>query len=246
MNKFLIFLTSCVNPLNGIPSTVIVDFLERKDHYITTINWYLNNTTFDIAIIDNSGFNWNEYIEDKDKHRFVIVDYFLPENFELKKGKGYGEGLIISRLASHKQIFKYDFIIKISGRHIVENINMLIYPYYFFYRKKYVSAIWDYKNNFAVTDFFLFSPSFLTDIFIKRLNDIDESKNLYIEHILSESIKTSIHSFRYKYIFLLQPLIQVGYSGTTGAKLQNKPCLKSRCAFLKNFIVSICCSRFYN
>lgn len=67
---------------------------------------------------------------------------------------------------------------------------------------------------------------------------INESKHYYFEHALSDSIKQAL-LIGYRFIFPIQPLLQLGVSGSTGVKLENKCSIKSRCAYIKNFIFSL-------
>lgn len=232
--KILLFLTSCVVPHNDMPSTVVKDYEIRKKEYLESIEWYLQHTTYDLAVIDSSGFDFTPYTESK---RFVIIDSFIGGDFDLALGKGYGEGRIILRLLKHKIIDKYDVIIKISGRHIILNINSLSYVYRYLPTKHFVSAIWSEKDGVAISDCFFSSPSFLRNVFGTKLEMINESMHYYFEHALSDSIKQAL-SIGYRFIFPIQPLRQLGISGSTGAKLKDTCSAKSRCAYIKNFIFS--------
>lgn len=195
--KILLFLTSCVTPHNDMPSTVVKDYEIRKKEYLESIEWYLQHTAYDLAVIDSSGFDFSPYIKSR---RFVIIDSFIGSDFDFKLGKGYGEGLIISRLLKHKIIDNYDVIIKISGRHIILNINLLSYVYHYLPTRYFVSAIWSEKDGFAVSDCFFSSPSFLRNVFATKLEMINESTHYYFEHALSDSIKQAL-LIGYKFIF---------------------------------------------
>lgn len=235
--KILLFLTSCVTPHKDMPCTIVMDGEKRRIEYLNSINWYLKHTNYDLAIIDNSGFDFSSYLKEE-KERFVIVDSFLTDDFNLKLGKGYGEGLIILRLLRHEIINDYDIIIKVSGRHVILNINLLSFACRYIPTSFFISAVWCKNDRFAVTDCFICSPSFLQNILSLNLLKIDESKYYYIEHVLSDSIEQAILN-GYKYIFFIQPIHQIGVSGSTGLKLESVSSLKSKCAYIKNFFFSL-------
>lgn len=56
--KILLLLTSCVTPQRNMPCTVVSDTEVRKNEYLKSINWYLQHTTYDLAVIDSSNFDF--------------------------------------------------------------------------------------------------------------------------------------------------------------------------------------------
>mgnify|MGYP006928564830 FL=1 len=127
MENEILLMTACINP-QGMANTALQDVEIRKKQYLDAVNYYLVHTHFNIIFVENSGFDisslYQEYIE---KGRIEVITYY-GNNFDKKLGKGYGEGLIICR-ALHQSKLLHDskaLVIKVSGRHVVKNINIIV------------------------------------------------------------------------------------------------------------------------
>ena len=97
---------------------------ERINTYLTSINKWLNNTDFNILVVDNSGYTFPEF---KENEHFQIISFKeneIPEaNYLLQnKSKGASELFSINYAFNNSKFKeKSKYIIKITGRYYVPN-----------------------------------------------------------------------------------------------------------------------------
>ena len=123
MDNIVILMTACVYPKNMI-QTIVQDPGVRKRQYLDAINYYLQETDFDIVFCDNSDVViWDEIIHQDKAHRLEYLTFNGGEK-DKDRGKGYGEANIIKYALSHSCLLREArYVIKITGRVKVLNIN---------------------------------------------------------------------------------------------------------------------------
>lgn len=213
-------MTACINP-QGMSQTQIQNAELRKQQYFKALNFYLENTTYNIIFVENSGYDISTYYHNPiEKGRLEVVTY-NGNNFNKTLGKGYGEGLILKHAFEYGTFLKKDAtIIKVSGRHIVKNIKKIVkLSSLLTTQKKFISCDINPKANSANSDLFIASKEFYANYFIKNISNIDESKGVWFEHVLYQSIVEFVDGSNGDFVFLPLPLNQEGYSGSTGHKL---------------------------
>lgn len=124
VENIVILMTACVFP-NDTKGTALQAPSIRKKQYLDAIDFYLRETPLKIVFCENSGTNlWDEIVS-KGKNTRLEYLSFNCEGYR-NKGKGFGEAKIIQYAISNSQFIKdASFIIKITGRIIVKNINKL-------------------------------------------------------------------------------------------------------------------------
>lgn len=210
MNRnILIFLTACVNP-NGMKYTAVQDQSERLKQYINAIKFYLYETKFRILVVENTNVDLSKYIENS-KHRLEILT-FNGNNYDKNLGKGYGEALIME-YATKKSVFykEADYVVKITGRNIILNINSLIdemrnYSYVY-------ANITSRKGRLQCQSRIVgFPKSYIEDKFLPNINFLDDSKEHFFEDLIFETAMGKIKDFYH-------PILIRGISGSTGETL---------------------------
>lgn len=129
-NKVSILLTCTVNINNNITFLYQRNNEERKKLYIDRIKKWLYNTNLNIIVVENSNENFFELKEEleKFKDRFEIFTYDSNEEKDaiyLKNNtsKGAHELYSIQYAYKHSNLLQNsDFIIKITGRYYVEQL----------------------------------------------------------------------------------------------------------------------------
>lgn len=233
MNR-VILLTACVNPGSMI-FTKLQNPVERLNQYKETLIWYLKNTNYSIVFCENTNtdisLEYKQYIK-QNRLEYICFD---GNNYDKAKGKGYGEALIIEHALSHSNLLKQaDQIIKITGRIIVKNINMLVWSSS---RSNKVYAN-RYKNASGLlcdSRFFISSPYFLLQFFLPKKLELNDSKGYYFEHLLYHQIREYMNKGGGYSEFYL-PLKFVGISGTNGKTLNQRTYLKAFIRFILNKI----------
>ena len=204
--KTIILLTGCINP-NGMAFTSLNNIEERQKQYIDAIQFYLSNTSCPIVFCENSNTDIQPYIENT-KDRLEILTFSGNQNKQ--RGKGYGEAEIIEYALLHSTFIQADcVIIKITGRLIVNNINQIIRS--LSCKHDFVTCLFHSDLTFADSRIFCATVSFFRE-FLNNKVRINDSENVFFEHILASTVLASVIHF---VPYSEEPLI-TGISGSTG------------------------------
>lgn len=214
----ILLLTACINP-GGMSFTAINNAELRKKQYIDALTFYLQKTDFSIVFVENTNTDLSDCFKaDIDSGRLEILT-FDGNKFPSYLGKGYGEALIIKHAFTYSGILqnnKGKSVVKISGRHVVVNINAIVS----LVRKLtgangYVCSDFNTKTQGSISDMFLATTDFYQNYFLPSIDFINDSKGVWFEHILYQAMKK--YSIDGKdVLFLPLPLKQLGQSGSTG------------------------------
>ena len=113
--EYILLLTACINP-DGMPFTCLADVGVRKKQYIEALNFYLKNTTRKIVFVENSGTDISSSFKDF-QHRIEFLCFDGNLCFDKRKGKGYGEALILEYAMAKSEFITDDVLIfKLTGR----------------------------------------------------------------------------------------------------------------------------------
>jgi len=117
--KVCVLLTTCTitKSINGIGNEE-----ERIKMYNEVINNYLNKTSINIYIVNSSGYTFPEF---KNNPRIFIYSY-IQENKYLRYPVSYHEATSILKAFDYLNLNKFEYIIKITGRYFIPNINDII------------------------------------------------------------------------------------------------------------------------
>ena len=124
--KISIILTCCVNVDHNIGPLFQTNKQERINTYIKAINQQINETKFNIIVVESSGYDFPE-LQQKQNGRFQIITFDAQKNIEcnklrFKKAKGQWEVFAIQYAYQNSKILqKSEFIIKITGRYYIPN-----------------------------------------------------------------------------------------------------------------------------
>jgi len=140
-----ILLTSTIRINPSVHWLAQRDSEERKNIYLKSIKQWLENTSLDICLVENSGYTFPELDEYKEKYkeRFDIISYdekTLPESHHLKTStsKGQCELFALNYAFNHsKRLGSSKFVIKITGRYYIPGL------------EQFLSEV-DYTNKYAL------------------------------------------------------------------------------------------------
>ncbi len=215
MNKqYVILLTGCINP-KGMAYTVLNDTQTRKHQYLEAINFYLQKTSLPVVFCENTMADIiNEELKifiQEERFEYITFD---GNNFDKTLGKGYGECEIIEYAYKHSKLIQdTPFIIKITGRIIIPDINLFV--------KRHskspnitIQALMPNIKNRQIDSRLIIAPSlFFPKYFVPLKKNLDDSKGYYFEHLLFDTI---LYQKEMYYIpYLSYPHFQ-GLSGSLG------------------------------
>ena len=107
---------------------------EREMMYVSALSFYIDNlllsdNRYTIVFADNSGWDLNRIIAkvpDYDKERIEFIS-LSPDEFDISKGKGYNELLLISKAIEKSVLIKNSgCFFKVTGRYPIYNIRRFI------------------------------------------------------------------------------------------------------------------------
>lgn len=222
-NRAVILMTACVCP-NGTAYTALQDPQIRKKQYLDAIDFYLRETDLDIVFCENSGTDLWAEISSPEKEKRLEFLTFCGNDYDKSFGKGYGEARII-RYAIENSLFlkTADFIIKITGRVKVLNLNEL------------TLALPQNDKNILKIDFssdvgrissvcFLATKSWLLRMIEKYGEEIRDDGEINFEGALFKSIVDD-QSLR---IIRFNPLLE-GISAGFNVPYRNRTTLEHKC-----------------
>lgn len=203
--KRILFLTSTVTPSN-------IKFVgtqeQRRLEYLRAIGFYLQETDYHILVVDNSGYDFSQ--DFKDCSRLECLAFKAEDHSA--KGKGYGELCLMKYGFEHSRfLIEADQIVKITGRHIVKNINRLLQPCQ---NRDAVYADIDIKLTFAMTYFFVAPRGFYEEFLFPNMEKLNDSQHFFLEHLVGKQLQEwlsahrKFHEFRY-------PIHLVGHQGAS-------------------------------
>ena len=128
--KTTIILTSTVNVNLNKLCLFQINKSERIEIYLKSVNQWLLKTDFNIILVENSGYLFHELDNEKEiyKNRFEIITFsesdLTEANYLINNiSKGVGEIYSIDYAFKHsKLIHSSNFIIKITGRYFIEEL----------------------------------------------------------------------------------------------------------------------------
>ncbi len=190
-NKVGILLTACIAPGQ-------ISFLVRRDPYTRLEDykrslrlWLSQHEMTPLVFCENSGYDLTEIREicgqGAVSNRPIEVLSFDGQHFPPHFGKGYGEmGIIEHALAQARTLQDCDLILKVTGRHYVQNSGALIRQL----QNLEADIFCDLRFNltFADSRVFCASVSFLKEYLLPQRKILNDSNDISFEHVLARAV----------------------------------------------------------
>lgn len=225
-NSRLIFLTSTVAP-SSIAFSGSIE--QRRQEYIRAIQFYLSETKYKILVVDNSDYDF--YNDFPNEERLEALHFI--ETRSVSKGKGYAESLLMQYGYEHSAfIHEATQIIKITGRHIIKNIN---HQLLFCQDENAIYANCNINLSNAAAEFFIVSKHFLVYEIFPRIEELNDLGGFYLEKLLGNAIMKWRKNGG-KYHELVLPIYIVGRSGASGQKY-HAPSLSRYCTIFAKYVI---------
>lgn len=236
----IILLTACVNP-NGMASTMLQEVKVRLEQYKKALHFYLLNTDYKILFVENTQTDFsqefNEFINDG---RLEYLT-FQGNDYDKSLGKGYGEALIIKYAFDNSALIRStEYIIKITGRVVVENLAMLCKVGNLSVdRNALIACNVRPSKKIGNSVFFVFDKRFFQIYLSSFLNKINERENIWFEHVLFESIQRCKQDGS-KCIVFSRPIKILGITGTTAKPYPKITIIDYILSFIAAFLYNYC------
>lgn len=225
MNK-LLFLTSTVEPSK---ISFAGSISQRRAEYVNAIRYYLEETNYPILIVDNSGYDFKQ--DFPNEKRLECLAYQAGDHSS--RGKGYGElNLMMYGFAHSCLIENAHQIVKITGRHIVKNINVLLDSCK---QENAVYADVDIHLRFAMSYFFVAPKEFYIKRLFPSVEQLNDKGHFFFEHLLASLLKQWLQAGKNFHEFK-QPIYLVGHPGASGIAYK-KPGIQRKILIRLKYII---------
>jgi hypothetical protein len=182
--KYVILLTATIKP---DPSLVYgrICTSERENDYYNAAAFYLKQG-YSVVFVENSDFKSEKILSlQKDISCFEYMT-FLTQVSYLGKSKGEVE-IINYALANSKLLSEVDYLIKVTGRYIISNIDSLLLPTDGIKNDLYINPTRNLR--WADTRLMMMKKSFYSNYFLPvAIKYLDEKKKIYMENIFMKSL----------------------------------------------------------
>ena len=191
-----------------LPNSIIVvhhDWEKRRQDYIYAIRYYRQFSN-KLYFIENSDYDLAHDSAFCTTEGFRAIQYKKSRYYE--RGKGYQEFEMLDNFV--KNDLQEDCFVKITGRYIYKNFSSILAAVSKD-KKKYELIIDSFvRLKTAITAIFYVNKS----VYLNRLNglylNIDDSVNVYAEHVIYNNLSNVNHTF-----FATVPILNA-ISGSTG------------------------------
>ncbi len=203
-------LTATINP--NTAQVALTDPEQRRNQYLEALRYYRKHFYGKIYFLENSNYNWQndpEFLAVFDENT-VLFKHQCSKNVD--KGKGFLEFEMLDAFLAQTNVPE-DFLIKITGRYVVKNLQDLIPENY-----KTVIADAHKKMKVTLSGVFISSVEHYLQHISGLYTQVDDSNYRFIEHILYEHLTEQ----QLTELFRVNPVIE-GVSGSYGASLKRNP-----------------------
>lgn len=220
MNQIL-FLTACVNP-KGMTYTKLSNPEIRLQQYKDALDWYLENTSMKILLVENSGYDFSDCYKRQIENKRLEFLCFEGNGYDRSRGKGYGEAVIMEYGMVHSELINLtppnSQIVKVTGRLLCRNINEICRSC------NKADTVYaniskdDWNGNIATSQVVIAPKNFFCEVFLPKREEINDSQCRHFEHVLYGSIADWKKTGGRHRMFWTPPMLE-GISGTSGAKI---------------------------
>lgn len=182
--SLVLLLTATIKPFLGGTESRRTNVLEREDDYFKTINFYLNKG-YKVVFVENSNYNSMRIssivnISSFEYHTFISKSSHL--------GKSAGELEILEYANTHSKFLQeVDYLIKITGRYIIKNIDSLLEKTNKVEHEVYINPTRNLR--WADTRIIIIRKTYYFNYFLPCAKKyLDESKNVFLENVFMRSL----------------------------------------------------------
>ena len=220
--NYCVLLTASINPA-GVPFLERNDCKQRENDYIVSLSNWLKHKNTKIIFCENSGYDLSKIKNtiENSGHTNVEVLQFCGNEKAATIGKGYSEVIIIEyAIANSKVINDGSYILKVSGRNYIENFFQ--YEKWLGNKKEAFINVNLSKNlSFADSRFFGFKNEFFRRYLLEHKEYINDSKNIFIEHVLAKATLQAIIDGKIWGPLPYLPRLS-GFSASTGIRIKQR------------------------
>lgn len=183
-SKPVLLLSATIRPIS-LYNSERNDPKEREQDYIKSTHFYLKKG-YRVVFVENSNTRSKQILQLGKNN--PNLEYLTFESKESHLGKSKGEVEIINFALNNSQLLQsVDYIIKITGRYLVSNIDQLILPTNDIEKPVYMNPTRNLR--WADTRVMMMKKSYYFDFFMPIVSKyLDESKDVFMENVFIKSL----------------------------------------------------------
>jgi hypothetical protein len=183
--SLVLLLTATIKPFMEGSESRRTDSIAREDDYFKAIKFYLEKG-YKVVFVENSNYYSSRISSLNEKFTSLEYHCFLSQKSYL--GKSFGEIEIIEYAMKHSNFLsEVDYLIKITGRYIIKNINSLLDKTNNIEHEIYINPTRNFR--WADTRIIIIRKSYYNNFFLPCAEKyLDESKKVFLENVLMRSL----------------------------------------------------------
>lgn len=183
--SLVLLLTATIKPFLTGSESRRTDALVREDDYFKAINFYLKKG-YKVVFVENSNYSSIRISSLISNYPSFEYHSFISKRSHL--GKSSGELEIFEYAIKHsKFLLEVDYLIKITGRYIIKNIDSLLDKTNKVEHEVYINPTRNLR--WADTRIIIIRKSFYINYFLPCAEKyLDESKNVFLENVFMRSL----------------------------------------------------------
>jgi hypothetical protein len=183
--SFVLLLTATIKPFPLHSKSGRTNSIDREDDYFKAVKFYLEKGYL-VVFVENSNYDSLRISSLAEKYPSLEYHSFLSQKSNC--GKSFGEIEIIEYAIKHSNFLKeVDYLIKITGRYIIKNINFLLDKTNSVEHEIYINPTRNF--SWADTRIIIIKKSYYFNYFLPTaLKHFNEKKGSYLEIILMRSL----------------------------------------------------------
>lgn len=181
----VLFLTATIHPSSNHLKTGRFDSLERENDYFEAVKFYLSKGYY-VVFCENSNTTSEKILKLQTSDQRLEYITFLTELSI--KGKSWGEIEIFNyALQNSKLLRDVDYIVKITGRYIIKNIEEILTATNSVEKEVYINPTRNFR--WADSRLMIMRKSFYNNYFINTVHlYLDEEKKVFMENVFMKSL----------------------------------------------------------
>lgn len=182
--SLVLLLTATIKPFLAGSESRRTDALAREDDYFKAITFYLKKG-YKVVFVENSNFYSERISSLIETNSLFEYHSFLSQKSHL--GKSVGEIEIFEYAIKHSKFLKeVDYLIKITGRYIIKNIDALLEKTNNVEHEVYINPTRNFR--WADTRLIIIRKSYYANYFLPTAEKyLDESKKVFLENVFMRS-----------------------------------------------------------
>lgn len=185
LKSYVLLLSASIVPHTALSKRGRVDSVKREEDYFQAIRFYLSKG-HRVVFVDNSNTVSEKIIALQSEYQGLEYLAFSTSRSHL--GKSQGEVEIMRYALEHSvQLKEVHYLVKITGRYIIKNIDAILSGTNGFESELYINPTRNLR--WADSRLMMMTKDYFTSYFLLAVDRyLDESKKIYMENVFMKSL----------------------------------------------------------